>query len=154
MTHRKLRIAWSVACAIACVLVCILWTRSYEWHDSVSSRYVWPTYITVPLTRSRPYNTNPNPESSDRSSPVDYRAIPFWVTWNAVSRRGQLTLTLHRTPSRDAYHDRMKEVVYTGLERWPFCYDEIHWPEFSPYGASLRGLAAAAMRVTAAMRWA
>jgi hypothetical protein len=139
MRFRKLRFAWSVACGIACVLVFILWMRSYRWHESVSSRYVWPTYVAVPLTLLRPYNTDPGLIYHSSGSPVDYRAYPLWITWNAVSRRGQLTLTLHRTPPRDGYKDRMKELVYAQLERWPFINDERRATGFAGYGTGFAG---------------
>jgi len=38
MKHRKLRIAWSVACGILCLLLIVLWVRSYTVRDSA----FWP----------------------------------------------------------------------------------------------------------------
>jgi hypothetical protein len=62
MTHRKLRIAWSVAFGIACVLLIVLWVRSYSSWDTIS------------------YSTAPPPEDEEDQVP---RQVDF-ESWQGV----------------------------------------------------------------------
>jgi hypothetical protein len=97
MKHRKLRIAWSVACGILCLLLIVLWVRSYSGIDATQGLRIASSqgtlYINQSLTLLTPTDYNgpvfsyPHFGSSYTFTPSSARVqfirpgfgLPYWA---------------------------------------------------------------------------
>jgi hypothetical protein len=104
MKHRKLRIAWSVACGVLCLLLIMLWVRSYWQRDAAFHMGVtnWETVIVsdeglIALSRE-PYLVTPPPSpgwhiesysiaDSPKDKPVQRFSILDYFAWESSPNR-------------------------------------------------------------------